>query len=237
MALFSITTRAVGETLTAAKYNSDRNEIVAGIAPDTIPSTESDVSHANVTTDPGEAGSESLAGNMTGVIDRIKFVLGEIKGVAWRTTNTTKMLQLHPYPGTGVINPIGGLLPDDVDADIYFMATIPLDYVAATNMSLNMVISATATGTATFQLTVTRIRAGVGGASIYNNQAFSIVVGASSTGVAMTPITISGTNFLASDSIFIRVKRFASSDAGDTLEGNVFLGSSWITYTGIAGRG
>jgi hypothetical protein len=90
MALFSITSRAVGETLTAAKYNSDRNEIVAGIAPDTIPSTESDIAHANATSDPGETGAESLSANLTGDLAHVKYIIEEMKGVSWRTSNTIR---------------------------------------------------------------------------------------------------------------------------------------------------
>ena len=73
-------TRAAGTVLTSNIYNADhaahQTNMVAAIVDD----YSANVTEMQIQTDPGEAGSESLATSVAGELERIRFILAEMKG-------------------------------------------------------------------------------------------------------------------------------------------------------------
>jgi len=76
--LYSITTRVAGETLTAAKYNSDNQNHVDNQTPQMTDDYSSNVAQMQTTTDPGEVGTESQPTSLAGELERIRFKLLEL---------------------------------------------------------------------------------------------------------------------------------------------------------------
>lgn len=77
---YTHTTRADGLTLTAAIYNADHENHITNAVPDKFDDWSTDVTQMRLETDPGESGSESLATNLAGEIQRLRYAITEIKG-------------------------------------------------------------------------------------------------------------------------------------------------------------
>ena len=88
---YTHTTRADGTTLTAAIYNADHQNHITNAVPDKHDDWSTDVTQMRLTTDPGEVSSESLATNLAGELQRIRFCLKEMKGTThwYETANFT----------------------------------------------------------------------------------------------------------------------------------------------------
>ena len=70
--LYSITTRASGTVLTAAIYNADHQNHVTNQNPSMTGAYSDNVAQMQVQTTPGAVGSESLAPNLAGEIERLR---------------------------------------------------------------------------------------------------------------------------------------------------------------------
>lgn len=79
---YSHTTRANGTILTASIYNTDHQNHIDNNIPSSIDDMSGNASAMQVTTDPGGVGTESLATTLAGEIERIRFVIKEMKGTA-----------------------------------------------------------------------------------------------------------------------------------------------------------
>ena len=90
-ALYTHTTRATGLTLTAAIYNADHQNHIDNGVPAQFDDYSVNVAQMQANTDPGEVGSESLAGNLADELERIRFTITELKGTNqwYETANTT----------------------------------------------------------------------------------------------------------------------------------------------------
>lgn len=87
--LYSHTTRSTGTTLTASIYNTDHQNHIDNHVPAQMDDYSSTVAQMQTTTDPGEVGTESQATSLAGELERIRFVLKEMKGTAqWYETKT-----------------------------------------------------------------------------------------------------------------------------------------------------
>ena len=90
--LWSITTRVAGETLTAAKYNADNQQVVDNFEPEQMDDYSVNATEMQATTDPGEVGSESLATSLAAEIERLRFAIQDLKlkfnpdGAQWYVT-------------------------------------------------------------------------------------------------------------------------------------------------------
>lgn len=85
--LYSHTTRADGLTLTAAIYNSDHQNHIDNSIPSQQDDYSSNATEMKITTDPGESGSEVLATTLAGELERLRFIIKEMKGTAeWYET-------------------------------------------------------------------------------------------------------------------------------------------------------
>lgn len=88
MAVFSrIKTWVSGEILTAADLNAEFDNILTNMAPAGIEDASANVGAMQATTSPGGVGTESLATNLLGEIQRIRFKIKQIIGQAqWYST-------------------------------------------------------------------------------------------------------------------------------------------------------
>ncbi len=85
--LYSHTSRAAGLTLTANIYNSDHSNHITNHVPNQMDDYSSSVAQMQASTDPGEVGSESQPTSLAGELERLRFIVGEIKGQAqWYET-------------------------------------------------------------------------------------------------------------------------------------------------------
>lgn len=78
--LYSHTTRAAGTILTASIYNSDHINHITNANPSMHGGFSDNVGQMQLTTDPGEVGSEVLAASIEGELRRLRFLIKEITG-------------------------------------------------------------------------------------------------------------------------------------------------------------
>lgn len=76
---YSHTSRPDGTTLTGQIYDFDHQNHIDNAIPSLFDDYSSNVSQMRSTVDPGEVGSESLATSLAGEIERIRFVIKEMK--------------------------------------------------------------------------------------------------------------------------------------------------------------
>lgn len=85
--LYSHTNRANGLTLTDTIYNQDHQNHIDNHIPAQMDDQSSSVAQMQSNTDPGEVGTESQATTLAGELERLRFILKEMKGVAqWYQT-------------------------------------------------------------------------------------------------------------------------------------------------------
>ena len=90
--LYSHVTRAAGLTLTANIYNTDHNNHVTNQELQQTDDYSSSVAQMQTATDPGEVGTESQATSAAAEIERLRFVIQDLKlkfnpdGAQWYET-------------------------------------------------------------------------------------------------------------------------------------------------------
>lgn len=83
-ALYSHTTRATGTVLTATIYNGDHQNHIDNGVPAQLDDYSSSVGQMQTATNPGGIGSESLPVSLAGELERIRYVLKELRnGDQW----------------------------------------------------------------------------------------------------------------------------------------------------------
>lgn len=83
MALYSrIHSWVTGEVLTASDLNAEFNNVLTNSKSDSIIGTSGTTGAMQTTVDPGGVGSESLASNVTGELQRLRFAINRIVGGA-----------------------------------------------------------------------------------------------------------------------------------------------------------
>lgn len=106
-----------GNTILADHYNSELNNLLSGFVPANFTAVATNVTNWRADTDPGESGTESLATNTTGEINRLKKLIKEItaKTYAYQSPSLT----------LSKIYPVGTVLPFyDFNAAVSFDANI-----------------------------------------------------------------------------------------------------------------
>lgn len=76
---YSVNSRAVGELLTAAKYVADHSVHRDNMTPDGVDDYSASLAQMQQTASPGSAGSEILPTHFGGELERIRYVLRDIK--------------------------------------------------------------------------------------------------------------------------------------------------------------
>lgn len=76
---YSHTTRTDGTTLTAAIYNADHTNHITNHTPQKMDDYSANAAEMQTQTDPGEDGSESLATALSGELERLRYVIAEMK--------------------------------------------------------------------------------------------------------------------------------------------------------------
>jgi hypothetical protein len=227
-----ITTRITGETIDAAKYNGDRNELVNMMEPAQIDDYSANASQSNETLDPGAVASEVLAVNLRDEIKQLRYqVAALIDGTNWRTKTVTKtrLPQLIP---DHVANAATFALRDTLSDVLSAYFRIPHDY-ASGNITVTLVERGAVTGTAVIKRTLVRIRDATARTIVENAVAMNFV--AADTNSHYTTHTINSSDFQAGDYIRIDYQRF-SADGSDNLAGDVFIDGCSFAYTGYPGR-
>jgi hypothetical protein len=103
--LYSHTTRSTGTVLTAAIYNNDHQNHIDNHVPAQMDDHSPDVATMKTTTDPGEDGSESLASNLTGELERIRFAIADAKGTTfWYETPGSTLADLSGESAQSIIS-------------------------------------------------------------------------------------------------------------------------------------
>lgn len=97
-ALYSHTTRTTGTVLTAAIYNADHQNHIDNGIPSQLDDYSLNLTQMQAVSDPGEVGSESLATNFAGEIERLRFALKELKGML---NSSGSVAQWYVTPNAG----------------------------------------------------------------------------------------------------------------------------------------
>lgn len=128
--LYSITTRAAGTILTATIYNADQQNHVTNQNPSMTGAYSDNVAQMQTQTDPGSAGSESLAPSLAGELERIRYQIAKLRGGTYWYGAASATRQLIQKSGAQITN--SGAAATEILA-----ATIP---VAAGRMGANGVV-------------------------------------------------------------------------------------------------
>lgn len=84
-----------GNTIFAARYNSEHDNHITNANPSSHGGFSDDVTQMQLTADPGEVGTESLAASLADELKRIRFAIKEIKGTSnWYPTPVTNLSSL-----------------------------------------------------------------------------------------------------------------------------------------------
>lgn len=106
--LYSHTTRGTGTVLTAAIYNADHQNHIDNQTLQMTDDYSSNAAQMQTVTDPGESGTESLPTSAAGELERLRFVLKELKNY----------LGIEPGSPQWYSTPTGLIPPTKLDADI-----------------------------------------------------------------------------------------------------------------------
>lgn len=97
--LYSHTTRSVGTILTASIYNADHQNHITNLNPTMSGGYSDDVGQMQSVSDPGGVGTESLATNLAGELEHLRFVIARILGAAqWYETPTVDLANVVAPP-------------------------------------------------------------------------------------------------------------------------------------------
>lgn len=168
-ATFSRVHNFTSETLTAAAINAEFNNILNNLDPTGVGQYSNTVAQMRITTDPGTAGSESLATSLAGELERLRFVIQRIIGAQaaqWYSAPTASMTDLLNALGGNLVTNrvISGAISTNSSAPRYLTptgttpsitiagATTPLVYAIAGvqyTISTNFVLTGLGTAAAT----------------------------------------------------------------------------------------
>lgn len=207
--------------------------------PQAIAGYEATVTQSNLTTDPGEPGSENLATTEAGMWERIKFILGEMKGVAWRQTYTSRRatgsLQFSISGPVKVHGSIQFVSPDGTwqatgTTLALYRLHIPDGWSTGTDFFFHLLRhSSSASGTSRMTAQIVRFRDGIGGTTLASAD-IDFIPGDTNTHDIVLQVT--GGALAPNDIISILITRLGD-DAADTNTLNVASDGFWFVYTGI----
>jgi len=105
-ATFSRIKNWIAETLTYADLNAEIDNILTYLTPSGIDDYSTNAAAMRTQTDPGESGSESLATSLAGELERLRFVIQEMKGTGttyWYQTASSSLGELTSALGTAAL--------------------------------------------------------------------------------------------------------------------------------------
>jgi hypothetical protein len=196
--------------------------------PTLIDDYEATVAQSNQTTDPGETGAENLATTQAGMWERVKFIIGEMKGVSWRTSNTTRKEM-----GTFNISSTDGTWTPTGTTIAFYRFKVPDGWVAGTDITLFYMRRAATGGGTTARMTalIHRVRDNTAIATI---AAVDVDFTPADVQDHLSSLLVSGGSLAAADFINIQVTRLGD-DGIDSLPA-VAPDGHYFQYTGIASR-
>jgi len=200
------TTVTDGDTITASMWSTELDQIIThGLACSGVEDYSADAATMKTQTDPGEVGTESLATDLAGELERLRYQVNVIQGTSYWYTN----------PSTSIT----GCLVDGLDGDKIDISITPANYTA----------SCTDTETTGTNELSAHLR------GIDNQFASGYTAGAMEDGALMlpfflmgsstqTPLAGTGTTYAALYTF--QIGRFYLPDGSETLSGTFRLGSS-----------
>lgn len=168
-ATFSRLKNWIAEVLNNTDLNAEIDNILNNLGPSGIDDYSTNAATMRTSTDPGESGTESLATSLAGELERIRFVLKEMKGADvtyWYQSLNTDLSQLSGASGTSLsanrivsgqtassgVQP-NFLIPNGGAATLVLTAaTTPFSYVVndtAYNLTANVTITGLTTAAST----------------------------------------------------------------------------------------
>lgn len=221
-----------GTVLDDARYNTDHQNHINNMTPAGVDDYSANTAQMQLTVDPGEVGSESLATSVAGELERIRFAIKEMRGTAqWYETTATKRI----IPTMEVVrsdNSTSGWA-DATTTFYFFYVPIPPDYHSG-NMTLEFTRRATvSSGLAVMRRQLFRARAETAIVTLASNDNVDFAPGHTNTVYSTHAATPS--QFTTGDYLIWRMDRLGA-DAGDTLAGTILFDGASVTYTGYAGR-
>lgn len=110
-ALYSHTTRANGTVLTATIYNGDHQNHIDNGVPAQLDDFSVNVGQMQSQVSPGGVGTESLPSNLSGELERLRYVIAQMKGTAfWYDpgTQSNALIGVRVITSTGTYTPTTG---------------------------------------------------------------------------------------------------------------------------------
>lgn len=110
-ALYSHTTRANGTVLTATIYNGDHQNHIDNGVPAQLDDYSVNVGQMQTQTSPGGVGTESLPTSLSGELERLRFVIAQMKGTSfWYDpgTQSNALIGVQVKTATGIYTPTAG---------------------------------------------------------------------------------------------------------------------------------
>ena len=90
--LSRVKTWAAAETLTAASLNAEFNNILNNLDPDSVEDASANATAMQATADPYPGASESLATDLRGEVQRLRYVIKQITGQTYWYYDPSKNL-------------------------------------------------------------------------------------------------------------------------------------------------
>lgn len=199
------------------------------LTPSVIDDYSTNAAQMQTNTDPGEVSSESLATTLAGEVERLRFVLKEMKGTAqWYVSTKTKTA----LPQVLTASTSTRQWNDAVTSNFQFLWYVSSDYESGL-VTLYFWRRAPGTGgTAIMNYTLTRLRAGAALTSVGTG---TVNFTPANTNTFEATLDIGSANFQVGDVLAWSIERLGA-DGGDTLAQPVIFDGAWVQYTGFAGR-
>ena len=233
--LYTHTTRANDLILDATVYNGDHQNHIDNADAANMGGHSANATQMQATTDPGEVSSENLAASVADELERLRFIIKEMKNsTQWYTSTETRIRNLGFY----LTNVTDGIVNTNQVADSKVMAANTSWYVDTSYVSGDLTFTwyyraESGSNDVAFQWVTLRGRSGSASNTIDNSVAATTTM--STTNVQTITRTVASAQFQAGDVITNALVRAGTSGA-DTNTGVLVIYGVTISYTAYAGR-
>ncbi len=234
-ALYTHIDRADGLTLTAAIYNADHeNHITHGDAAG-LGGYSANASQMQATTDPGEVSTENLAASLAGEIERLRFMIKEMKNAPqWYVSAVVRTEVVAVMHVSGTTDVTAAASWNDAVNTLNSFWWYVSDSYASGDLSFKIYRrSVTGANTAVMAWSANRIRDGAAGSGAVGTTSINFTPGDAATHA--TTLTVPAATFAVGDLVRIDITR-TGGDGADTMASAVGFDGMTVTYTAYAGR-
>jgi len=227
---WSITVRADGEELTAAKYNQDHQDVVDNFTPSGLDDYSASTAQSELKSDPGETGSEALATSLAEELTQLRFIIAEMKGASsWRTTSLSRTIQGDAQ----IVSSDASSWTAAGTSVIVWKLRLPDGWVSTSDLTFRTLRRAgVSSGTARMTTQIVRKRDNTAPSQLAS-QDIDFIPG--DTNSHILDLTVSGATLAAGDWVNVVITRLGD-DAADTMSGAVSYDGHVFFYIGVASR-